>query len=150
MRVCRKSCTNFMAKQNGNEVLQTSACGEYLTAAELCARGWQVCMSPHQPSFDIAAVKGRKVQRVQVKTCAKPAKDVGKLTARYSFFPKCRRTNGLYTREECDFLIFVGLEHRAFFILPVEAATATKYNWAPGQPECYLAPFLQAWQLLEK
>ena len=139
-----------MAKQNVNEVSQTSACGEYLTAAELCARGWQVCMSPHQPSFDIAAVKGRKVQRVQVKTCAKPAKDVGKLTARYSFFPKCRRTNGLYTREECDFLIFVGLEHRAFFILPVEAATATKYNWAPGQPECYLAPFLQAWQLLEK
>ena len=139
-----------MAKQNGNEVLQTSACGEYLTAAELCARGWQVCMSPHQPSFDIAAVKGRKVQRVQVKTCAKPAKDVGKLTARYSFFPKCRRTNDLYTREECDFLIFVGLEHRAFFILPVEAATVTRYNWAPGQPECYLAPYLQAWQLLEK
>ena len=139
-----------MAKQNVNEVLQTSACGEYLTAAELCARGWQVCMSPHQPSFDIAAVKGRKVQRVQVKTCAKPAKDSGKLTARYSFFPKCRRTNDLYTREECDFLIFVGLEHRAFFILPVEAATVTRYNWAPGQPECYLAPYLQAWQLLEK
>ena len=139
-----------MAKQNGNEVLQTSACGEYLTAAELCARGWQVCMSPHQPSFDIVAVMGRKVQRIQVKTCAKPAKDVGKLTARYSFFPKCRKSNGLYTREECDFLIFVGLEHRAFFVLPVEAATATKYNWAPGQPECYLAPYLQAWQLLEK
>lgn len=139
-----------MAKQNGNEVLQTSACGEYLTAAELCARGWQVCMSPHQPSFDIVAVNGRKVQRIQVKTCAKPAKDSGKLTARYAFFPKCRKSGGLYTREECDFLIFVGLEHRAFFILPVEAATVTRYNWAPGQPECYLAPYLQAWQLLEK
>ena len=139
-----------MAKQNVNEVSQTSACGEYLTAAELCARGWQVCMSPHQPSFDIVAVMGRKVQRIQVKTCAKPAKDVGKLTARYSFFPKCRKSNGLYTREECDFLIFVGLEHRAFFVLPVEAATVTRYNWAPGQPECYLAPYLQAWQLLEK
>ena len=133
-----------------NDTLLTSATGEYLVAAELCQRGWQVCMSPHQPSFDIAAVRGRKVQRVQVKTCAKPAKDIGKLTARYSFIPKCRSTNDLYTREECDFLVFVGLEHRAYFVLPVEAATVTKYNWAPGQPECYLAPYLQAWQLLEK
>ena len=133
-----------------NNTLLTSATGEYLVAAELCQRGWQVCMSPHQPSFDIAAVRGRKVQRVQVKTCAKPAKDIGKLTARYSFIPKCRSTNDLYTREECDFLVFVGLEHRAYFVLPVEAAKVSKYNWAPGQPECYLAPYLQAWQLLEK
>jgi len=139
-----------MAKPALNDTLFTSATGEYLVAAELCQRGWQVCMSPHQPSFDIAAVKGRKVQRVQIKTCARPTKDTGKLTARYSFFPKCRSTNDLYTREECDFLVFVGLEHRAYFVLPVEAALVTKYNWAPGQPECYLAPYLQAWQLLEK
>jgi len=139
-----------MPKSSLNDTLLTSATGEYLVAAELCQRGWQVCMSPHQPSFDIAAVKGRKVQRIQVKTCSKPATDPGKLIGRYSFFPKCRSTNDLYTREECDFLVFVGLEHRAYFVLPVEAAKVTKYNFAPGQPECYLAPYLQAWQLLEK
>ena len=139
-----------MAKQALNDTLLTSATGEYLVAAELCQRGWQVCMSPHQPSFDIAAVKGRKVQRVQVKTCAKPAVDIGKHVGRYSFFPKCRSTNDLYTREETDFLVFVGLEHSAYFVLPVEAATVTKFNWAPGQPAGVLAPYLQAWQLLEK
>ena len=139
-----------MTRPAVNEVILTSACGEYLVAAELSQRGWQVCMSPHQPSFDIAAVKGRKIQRVQVKTCAKPALDVNKTVGRYSFMPKCRSTNDLYTREECDFLVFVGLEHRAFFIMPVESATVTKYNWAPGQTDCVLAPFFQAWQLLEK
>ena len=45
---------------------RVSAAGEYLTAAELSIRGWQVCMSPRQPSFDIAAVKGEKFHRVQV------------------------------------------------------------------------------------
>lgn len=139
-----------MPRSSLNDTLLTSATGEYLVAAELAQRGWQVCMSPHQPSFDIAAVKGRKVQRVQVKTCSKPAIEPGKQVGRYSFFPKCRSTNDLYTKEECDFLVFVGLEHRAYFVLPVEAAKVTKYNWAPGQPECYLAPYLQAWQLLEK
>jgi len=139
-----------MPRSSLNDTLLISATGEYLVAAELCQRGWQVCMSPHQPSFDIAAVKGRKVQRIQVKTCSKPAIDPGKQIGRYSFFPKCRSTNDLYTREECDFLVFVGLEHRAYFVLPVEAAKVTKYNFAPGQPECYLAPYLQAWQLLEK
>ena len=29
---------------------QTSAAGEYLVAAELSRRGWQVLMSPHQPT----------------------------------------------------------------------------------------------------
>lgn len=139
-----------MPRSSLTDTLLISATGEYLVAAELCQRGWQVCMSPHQPSFDIAAVKGRKVQRIQVKTCSKPAIDPGKQIGRYSFFPKCRSTNDLYTREECDFLVFVGLEHRAYFVLPVEAAKVTKYNFAPGQPECYLAPYLQAWQLLEK
>ena len=139
-----------MPRSSLNDTLLISATGEYLVAAELCQRGWQGCMSPHPPSFDIAAVKGRKVQRIQVKTCSKPAIDPGKQVGRYSFFPKCRSTNDLYTREECDFLVFVGLEHRAYFVLPVEAAKVTKYNFAPGQPECYLAPYLQAWQLLEK
>ena len=133
-----------------NDALLTSACGEYLVAAELSARAWQVCMSPHQPSFDIAAVKGRKVQRVQVKTSARPHIDSGKLTGRYNFVPKHRSTGDLYTREECDFLVFVGLEHRVFFIMPVEACTVTKYNWAPGIPEGVLSPYMHAWQLLEK
>jgi len=139
-----------MTRPPPHEGLLTSACGEYLVAAELSHRGWQVCMSPHQPSFDIAAVKGRKVQRVQVKTSARPALDSNKTVGRYSFLPKCRSTNSLYTREECDFLVFVALEHRVFFVMPVDMATVTKYNWAPGQADCVLAPYLQAWQLLEK
>jgi len=139
-----------MTRQALNDTLLTSATGEYLVAAELCHRGWQVCMSPHQPSFDIAAVKGRKVQRVQVKTCARPAIDAGKHTGRYNFVPKHRSTNDPYTKEDCDFLVFVGLEHRAFFVLPVESATVTKYNWVPGSPDCVLSPYLHAWQLLEK
>ena len=64
-----------------SDVLLTSAAGEYLAAAELAIRGWQVCMSPHQPSFDIAAVKGQKIRRVQVKTSAKPIPKRAKIQA---------------------------------------------------------------------
>ena len=75
-----------MGKQALNDTLLTSATGEYLVAAELCQRGWQVCMSPHQPSFDIAAVKGRKVQRVQVKTSARPTRTRGSIRRVIPFF----------------------------------------------------------------
>ena len=133
-----------------SDVLLTSAAGEYLAAAELAIRGWQICMSPHQPSFDIAAVKGQKFKRVQVKTSAKPITEKGKKTSRSSFGCKCRQTAQKYTKEECDIIIFVGLEHRAFFILPVELAEASRYNWSPGATEGVLAPYYKAWQLLEK
>lgn len=133
-----------------NDVLLTSAAGEYLAAAELAIRGWQVCMSPHQPSFDIAAVKGQKIRRVQVKTSAKPITEKGKNTSRYSFGCKCRQTAQKYTKEECDIIIFVGLEHRAFFVLPVELAEVSRYNWSPGATDGVLAPYFKAWQLLEK
>ena len=133
-----------------SDVLLTSAAGEYLAAAELAIRGWQVCMSPHQPSFDIAAVKGQKIKRVQVKTAAKPIIEKGKHIGRYSFGCKCRQTAQKYTKKECDIIIFVGLEHRAFFIMPVELAEVTRYNWSPGATDGVLAPYFKAWQLLEK
>ena len=133
-----------------NELLQISAVGEYLTAAELCLRGWQIFFSPHQPSFDIAAFKGRKAPRVQVKACLQPSFSINKTTGRYAFSPSFRGTNDPYTREECDFLVFVCIEHRAFFILPVEAIDVTKYYWSPGAPDTKLSPYLGAWGLLEK
>lgn len=129
---------------------RVSAAGEYLTAAELSIRGWQVCMSPHQPSFDIAAVKGEKFHRVQVKTAARPITDKGKNVARYGFTCKHGGTHTNYTKADCDFVVFVGLEHRAFFVLPVKDATAIKYNWAPGSTDGVLSPYFMAWGQLEK
>ncbi len=129
---------------------RVSAAGEYLTAAELSIRGWQVCISPHQPSFDIAAVKGEKFHRVQVKTAARPITDKGKNVARYGFTCKHGGTHTNYTKADCDFVVFVGLEHRAFFVLPVKDATAIKYNWAPGSTDGVLAPYFMAWGQLEK
>jgi hypothetical protein len=137
-----------MAETNDN--FRVSAAGEYLTAAELSIRGWQVCMSPHQPSFDIAAVKGEKFHRVQVKTAARPITDKGKNVARYGFTCKHGGTHTNYTKADCDFVVFVGLEHRAFFVLPVKDATAIKYNWAPGSTDGVLAPYFMAWGQLEK
>ena len=96
---------------------RVSAAGEYLTAAELSIRGWQVCTSPHQPSFDIAAVKGEKFHRVQVKTAARPIVDKGKNVGRYQFACKHRGTDTPYTKQDCDIIVFVGLEHRAFFVV---------------------------------
>ena len=137
-----------MAEPSDN--FRVSAAGEYLTAAELTIRGWQVCMSPHQPSFDIAAVKGEKFHRVQVKTAARPLVDKGKNLGRYGFACKHGGTNSAYTTADCDFIVFVGLEHRAFFVLPVKEVTAIKYNWSPGSHNCVLAPYFAAWGQLEK
>ena len=137
-----------MAETSDN--FRISAAGEYLTAAELSIRGWQVCTSPHQPSFDIAAVKGEKFHRVQVKTAARPITDKGKNVGRYQFACKHRGTDTTYTKQDCDVIVFVGLEHRAFFVLPVKFATAVKYNWAPGSTDGVLAPYFMAWGQLEK
>lgn len=130
--------------------LQTAAAGEYYVAAELSRRDWQVLMSPHQPTFDIAAVRGQLVHRIQVKTVAKPAAESDTRTPRYNFRAQHRIRRQPYTIDDCDFVVFVGLEHQAFFILPIADLTVTAYSWTPGVPTTILQPYFNAWQLLEK
>ena len=64
--------------------LQIGKAGEYLVCADLIIKGFVAYPSEQGLPYDIVLDNGKKMLRVQVKTCEKPRKNTVKVINRYT------------------------------------------------------------------
>lgn len=106
----------------GEPVTNTTAglIGEHIAASAILQRGWGVAHSP-QDGWDLIAVQGREIYRVQVKACALSLrKSRGKPSKKsLQFIPGVGKTKRMPTREDYDIMCLVSSETRACLFMPI-------------------------------
>jgi len=87
--------------------------GEFLTCCDLTTKGFAVFMNERQVSYDLIADTGKRLLRVQVKTCMKPrANQASKTFDAYVYSPRCygKGNRKSYNISDIDVFAFVALD----------------------------------------
>jgi hypothetical protein len=97
-------------KNDGRDHFRVAKAGEYLTAFELTARGFDVSIAAEGLSYDLLAQIANRLLRVQVKTAARPVWD-----QRYVFQTQLGSHKGphrsrVYAGDDIDLFALVALD----------------------------------------
>jgi hypothetical protein len=96
-----------------NEI-KTGKAGEFLVCCDLAFKGFSVFMNEQQIGYDLVVDTGKKILRVQVKTCIKPGIIPQRKKENYAYIYDARRygTGGRkrYSPSEIDVFAFVALD----------------------------------------
>ena len=96
-----------------NEI-RTGKAGEFLVCCDLSLKGFAVFMNEQQVGYDIITDTGKKLIRIQVKTCLKPALIPQRKKETYSYIYSVRRFGKggkrNYGVDDVDVFAFVALD----------------------------------------
>jgi hypothetical protein len=96
-----------------NEI-RTGKAGEFLVCCDLSLKGFAVFMNEQQVGYDIIADTGRKLLRIQVKTCLKPILIPQRVNKNYAYIYNARHfgkgNRKSYTIDDVDVFAFVALD----------------------------------------
>lgn len=107
----------------------TGLLGELMVMGELVTRGFKVAwVSGDQSPYDLISDCNGHLCRLQVKaTAAKPYHGAYRITCGKGY-----RSRKPYTNDDCDFIVVVILERRAFYVVPVDAIGSAWLTVMPG------------------
>ncbi|MDR1902638.1 MAG: hypothetical protein LBQ88_10195 [Treponema sp.] len=88
--------------------------GEFLTCCDLTLTGFAVFMNERQVGYDLIADTGKKLLRIQVKTCLKPSPIPQRVKEHYAYIYSVRRFGiggrKSYAIDDVDIFAFVALD----------------------------------------
>jgi hypothetical protein len=88
--------------------------GEYLVCCDLSLKGLAVFMNEQQTGYDIITDTGKKLLRIQVKTCLKPALIPQRVKENYAYIYNARHfgkgNRKSYTVDDVDIFAFAALD----------------------------------------